>query len=113
MIDGAGRVGFAHDRGIAHPDPPGEPAAAPDDTTGARAFLATVRPQIYGSGAPDKVLDPLVEPLWVGLRALAAVDAAGAIIVDDDGEPVANIETIVDAARRGRPGDRRSSSMAS
>ena len=30
MIAGAGRVGFAHDRGIAHPDPPGEPAAAPD-----------------------------------------------------------------------------------
>ena len=77
--------------------PPGQPAVAPDDMTGARAFLPTVRPQIYGSGAPDKVLDPLIEPLWVGIRALAAADAAGAIIVDDDGEPVANIETIVDA----------------
>src|SRR6476620_3906856 len=77
--------------------PPGEPAAAPADTTGARAFLATVRPQIYGSGAPDQVLDPLVEPLWVGIRALAAADATGATIVDDDGEAVANIETIVDA----------------
>ncbi len=51
--------------------PPGEPAAAPDDPTGARAFLPTVRPQIYGSGAPDKVLDPIIEPLWVGIRALA------------------------------------------
>ena len=86
---------------------PGEPAAALADATGARAFLATVRPQIYGSGAPDKVLDPLVEPLWVGIRALAAVDAAGAIIVDDEGEPVANIETDRRGARRRRPGDRR------
>ena len=76
---------------------PGERAAAPDATTGARAFLATVRPQIYGNGAPDKVLDPLVEPLWVGIRTLAAVDAGGATVVDDDGDEVARIETIVEA----------------
>jgi hypothetical protein len=75
----------------------GEQAAAPDKTTGARAFLATVRPQIYGNGAPDRVLDPLVEPLWVGIRTLAAVDPAGAIIVDDEGDGVAKIETIVEA----------------
>jgi hypothetical protein len=64
---------------------------------GARAFLATVRPQVYGTGAPDKVLDPLVEPLWVGIRILAAVDAAGATIVDDEGDEVASMETIVEA----------------
>src|SRR6476646_7716425 len=64
---------------------------------GARAFLATVRPQIYATGAPDRVLDPLIEPLWVGIRALGAADAAGAIIVDDEGEAVVNIETIVEA----------------
>jgi ATP-dependent DNA ligase len=75
-----------------------QPAStAPGEATGARAFLATVRPQIYGTGAPDKVLDPLIEPLWVGIRALAAVDADGATIVDDEGDEVARIETIVEA----------------
>lgn len=75
----------------------GRPAVAPDETSGGRAFLTTVRPQIYGNGAPDKVLDPLVEPLWVGIRSLGAVDAAGAVIVDDQGDEVARIESIVEA----------------
>src|SRR5258705_7903315 len=75
-----------------------QPASTASDAAGgARAFLATVRPQVYGTGAPDKVLAPLVEPLWVGIRILAAVDATGAIIVDDEGDEVARIETIVEA----------------
>jgi hypothetical protein len=68
-----------------------------DETTGARAFLATVRPQVYGKGAPDKVLDPLIEPLWVGIRVLAAVDAAGAAVADENGDPVIGIDAIVEA----------------
>lgn len=67
------------------------------EATASRAFLATVRPQIYGKGAPHKVLDPLIEPLWVGIRALAAVDHEGAVVVDDVGAPVAGIETIVES----------------
>ena len=72
-------------------------SAAPGESTGARAFLATVRPQIYGTGAPDKVLDPLIEPLWVGIRALAAVDADGALVADENGDAVLGIDTIVAA----------------
>lgn len=69
---------------------------AADDPNGPHAFLATVRPQIYGKGSPDKVLDPLIEPLWVGIRALAAVEPGGAAIVDDEGDAVAGIDTIVE-----------------
>ena len=50
-----------------------------------RQLLATLRPQGYGNGAPQKILDPLIEPLWTGVRALAAVDGDGATLVDGDG----------------------------
>src|SRR3954453_11921954 len=55
----------------------------PDD--GPRALLATLRPQIYGKSSPGKVVAPIIEPLWIGVRALAGVDADGATIVDEDG----------------------------
>ena len=50
-----------------------------------RELLASLRPQIYAKGSPNKVVDPIVEPLWVGVRTLAAVDDAGAAMVDADG----------------------------
>ena len=53
-----------------------------------RQILATLRPQAYGNGAPQKIRDPLIEPLWTGVRALAAVDAGGATLVDADGDEV-------------------------
>jgi hypothetical protein len=76
-------------------------AATTEPAAGARAFLPTVRPQVYGTGAPDKILDPLIEPLWVGIRTLAAVDAAGALVVDEAGDSVAGIDTIVEALADG------------
>jgi hypothetical protein len=72
-----------------------------DEPAAARAFLGTVRPQVYGKGAPDKVLDPLIEPLWVGIRALAAVDTGGALVVDETAESVAGIDSIVAALADG------------
>jgi hypothetical protein len=60
-----------------------------------REVLATLRPQTYGNGALHKVLDPLVEPLWTGVRALAAVDAGGATLIDAGGDPVEGMDTIV------------------
>ena len=59
--------------------------------------LATLRPQAYGNGAPQKVRDPLVEPLWTGVRALAAVDGGGSTLVDADGDQVARMATIIEA----------------
>jgi hypothetical protein len=58
-------------------------------------MLASLRPQVYAKGAPQKVVDPIVEPLWVGLRALAAIDDEGAVIVDADGEPIPDVDRIV------------------
>src|SRR2546426_273534 len=65
--------------------------------TDARAVLATLRPQAFGTGRPDKVADPIVEPLWAGIRALAAVDGAGAALADESGEPIKDQPRILTA----------------
>ena len=62
-----------------------------------RQIIATLRPQTYGNIAPHKIRDPLVEPLWTGVRALAAVDRAGATIVDAAGDPVEGMDAIVES----------------
>ena len=63
--------------------------------TGPRDIVATLRPQIYGRKSPANVSDPIIEPLWVGVRALAAIDADGAILVDEDGVTVEGFDDIV------------------
>lgn len=73
--------------------------------TDARAVLTTLRPQAFGDGRPDRVLDPIVEPQWAGIRALAAVDAGdpgklasgGGALVDEDGERIDGYPEILDA----------------
>ena len=60
-------------------------------------ILATLRPQAYGNSAPQKVRDPLIEPLWTGVRALAAIDDGGATLVDADGDRVEGMAAIVEA----------------
>lgn len=65
--------------------------------SGARHVLATVRPQTYGNGSPSRVRDPIVEPLWVGIRALAAVDADGATLVDEAGGVIGAMEIVLEA----------------
>lgn len=62
------------------------------DTTiqprGARAALASLRPQVLGSGNPGRVLDPIVEPLWTGIRSLAAIENGEATLADEGGDPI-------------------------
>ena len=68
--------------------------------TDARAILTSLRPQAFGSGRPDRVPDPIVEPLWAGIRALAAVDsgeAGGVDLVDESGEPIGGYPEVLDA----------------
>ena len=65
--------------------------------TDARAVLASLRPQGFGTGRPDRVSDPIVEPLWAGIRALAALDRAGATLTDESGEPIEDQPEIVSA----------------
>ncbi len=64
-----------------------------------------MRPQVYAKGSPHKVVDPIVEPLWVGLRTLAAVDDEGALMVDADGEPIPDVEWILDGLANGARAD--------
>lgn len=54
----------------------------------ARAALANLQPQLFGNSNPSRIRDPLVEPLWAGVRVLAAIDGAEATMVDDAGGPI-------------------------
>lgn len=58
------------------------------DEQDARTVLAGLRPQAFGDGNPDRVLDPLVEPQWAGVRALAAIDVDEATLADEGGTPI-------------------------
>jgi len=69
---------------------------APGGSALARGVLADLRPQDFGRGNPSNVSNPLVEPLWAGLRVLAAIDADGVAIVDEDGDPIEGFEAIVE-----------------
>jgi hypothetical protein len=64
--------------------------------TDARTVLASLRPQPFGHGRSDHVTNPIVEPLWVGIRALAAVEAAGAALADESGGPIDGYAEILD-----------------
>jgi hypothetical protein len=60
--------------------------------------LRTWRPEAYGRKGTKAVSNPIIEPLWVGLRVLAGLDhgggdgSAGTIgtigIIDEDGDPI-------------------------
>ena len=78
-----------------------------EEATDPREVLATLRPQAYGNSGPQKIRDPLVEPLWIGVRTLAAVDAGGATLVDADGDPVPGMAAIVEALGESLQGRRR------
>jgi hypothetical protein len=68
-------------------------------------MLASLRPQVYATGSPHKIVDPIVEPLWVGVRTLAAVDDQGALMIDADGEPIPDVEPILDGLTAGARAD--------
>ena len=46
------------------------------------------RPQAFGDRRAAAIEDPLVEPLWTGLRVLAHVDGDRTVLRDLDGDPV-------------------------
>ena len=61
------------------------------------------RPQGFGDSRAAAIDDPLVEPLWTGLRVLAHVDAGRTTLLDLDGDPVDDfpeINTALGAAIR-------------
>lgn len=58
----------------------------------ALSAIRDLRPQAYGHGGTRKVPDPIIEPLWAGLRVLAAVDTAedgtATTTLTEDGQPL-------------------------
>jgi len=71
-----------------------------------QADRAEWRPQRFGRVNGRKVVDPLIEPVWVGERVLAHVETSGprvtegrpfVIIVDDAGNPIEGFDEIAEA----------------
>ena len=71
--------------------------AAEPGTGAAHRALGELRLQDYGDGSPARIPDPIVEPLWVGVRALAAVSGQDVAMRDVDGEPVGGFDEIAKA----------------
>ena len=65
-----------------------DPTAGATDPSEAHRALAGLRPQPFGHGNPRRVVDPVIEPLWTGIRALAAVEAGVATLVDEAGDEI-------------------------
>jgi hypothetical protein len=71
----------------------------------ARAVLTSLRPQAFGDVRPDRVADPIVEPQWAGIRALAAIDVhdpdeaggSGATLANEDGETIDDYPEVLEA----------------
>ena len=56
------------------------------------------RPQSFGTQRPQRIQDPLVEPLWDGDRVLVHVEADGVTILDLEGVEVDLVPDIAAAA---------------
>ena len=59
----------------------------------AQSAAATWRPQRFSESGGD-VADPIIEPLWTGLRVLALVDGDRAVIRDLDGDELAEFPDV-------------------
>jgi ATP-dependent DNA ligase len=60
------------------------------------------RPQDFGRRPAKKVADPVIEPLWTGIRVLAWVEAGVAQLVDVDGTTIAKPDIVEAVARATR-----------
>jgi ATP-dependent DNA ligase len=68
--------------------------AGPSATSAAHRALDELRLQAYGDKGPSSVKDPIVEPLWAGIRLLAAVDGDNVAMIDEDGDRVGGFDEI-------------------
>ena len=60
----------------------------------ARTAAASWRPQQFSEGRSSAIEDPIVEPVWSGLRVLALVDGGTVTIRDLDGDPIEDFEDV-------------------
>jgi ATP dependent DNA ligase domain len=63
------------------------------------ALALPLRPQTFGRARADRLDRPVVEPLWRGLRVIAAASGAGAMLYAE-GEPVVGLERVSAALAR-------------
>ena len=63
-------------------------------------LLTDLRPQRYGFGSTDEVINPIVEPQWAGVRVLVAVDDGLVALRGEDGKPFTE-RPLVDRALAG------------
>ncbi len=66
---------------------------------------ATWRPQRFTESGGD-VQDPLIEPLWTGLRVLAVVDGDRVTFRDIDGDPIEEFDDVAGELAAARLADR-------
>jgi len=71
----------------------------------AREALADLRPQPFGKSNPSRISDPLVEPLWAGVRVLAAIDGVATTLTDEAGDPIEEHPDIAAALAEARLAD--------
>jgi hypothetical protein len=62
--------------------------------TDARSAAAAWRPQQFSEVRSGEIQDPIIEPLWSGLRVLALVEDGEVTIRDLDGDPIDDFEDI-------------------
>jgi len=60
----------------------------------ASSVLGGLRPQPFTSGNPGRIPDPLIEPLWTGVRALAAIDGPDVALADEFGDPLSGHDEV-------------------
>ena len=67
------------------------------DESAARRLIGDLRPQAFGTAQPHSIPDPIVEPMWVGVRVLGAVTEGSVALVDGDGETLVGFDEFVAA----------------
>jgi hypothetical protein len=58
------------------------------DVDDPHALARPLRPQVFGKTKAMAIGDPLVEPMWPGLRVLAAVGGGATTLFDEDGAAI-------------------------
>ena len=87
------RPGVPSGDGIARPRRADRPSRRP---LGWRPRWSSWRPQRFGDGAARNIKDPIIEPLWVGTRAIVRVGFADRPeIADERGEPIVDVPAVV------------------
>jgi ATP dependent DNA ligase domain len=71
----------------------------PTDHAPAIDLARGIRPTVYGHASSDKIVEPVVEPMWTGVRVIAAAQGETAVLLHD-GEEVLDLGVLTSALAR-------------